>query len=60
LDYPNRGFMEGGHCAKSHVLNEDEAVCGILGKCFVAFIKTVIASKYNFFGGLLAFKQLEV
>jgi hypothetical protein len=52
--------MEGGHCAKSHILNEDEAVCGILGKCFVAFVKTVIASKYNSFGGFLAFKQLEV
>jgi hypothetical protein len=52
--------LEGGHCAKFHTRNEDEAMCGILGRYFVAFIKTVTTSKYNSFGGLLAFKQLEV
>ncbi len=54
------GFLEVGHCAKFHIWNEDEDVCGVLWKCFVAFVKTVTISKYNSFGGLLAFQQLEV
>jgi hypothetical protein len=31
----------------------------ILGRYFVAFVKTITTSNYNYFGGLLAFKQLE-
>jgi hypothetical protein len=30
-----------------------------LGRLFVAFVKTIIASKYNSFGKLLVFKQLD-
>jgi hypothetical protein len=60
MDYPNCGFLEGGHCTKFHIWNEDEVVCGILGRYFITFVNTFITSKYNSFGGLLAFKQLEV
>jgi hypothetical protein len=30
-----------------------------LGKSFVAFVKTITTSKYNFFGGLLAKASLS-
>jgi hypothetical protein len=60
MDYPNTWISGRGNCAKFHIWNEDEAICGVLGRCFVAFVNTVTTSKYNSFGGLMAFKQLEV
>jgi len=54
------GFLEGKQCANFHIWNEDKAICGVLKIYFVSFVKIVVASKYNSFGGLLAFKQLEI
>jgi hypothetical protein len=45
------GFLEGGNCAKFNIWNEDEAICGVLGRYLVAFVKTITPSKCNSFGG---------
>jgi len=54
------GFLEGGHCTKCNIWNEDEAIHGILGGYLITFVKTVTQSKCHSFGGVLVFKQLEI
>jgi hypothetical protein len=39
--------------------NEDDFICGKLGKYFIAFVKIVASSKFHSYGKFLAFKQLE-
>jgi hypothetical protein len=40
--------------------NEDDSICGKLGKYFIAFVKAVTSSKFHTYGKFLAFKQLEL
>jgi hypothetical protein len=51
-------FWKQGIKIKHNLCNEDESICGLLGACFVAFVKTLASSKVHSFGRLLGFKQL--
>jgi hypothetical protein len=51
-------FWKQGIIINYNLCNEDESICGLLGECFVAFVKTLAYSKVHSFGMFLAFKQL--
>jgi hypothetical protein len=40
--------------------NEDDSICGKLGRYFIAFVKIVVSSKFHSYGMFLAFKKFKL